>query len=222
MHGSPQWLTRQCDENKPACRNCTAYGKECPGYRALVPLVFRHETQRIERLVLSKKKGTKETRSNIEGTQLVARTARVLQASDDQLTVPRFLLDSSWEYHGHCYFLDQFTLPAEPDGSPGPLDSIPLLYKLCEEDSTGGPPIASLRAVDAAAFASLANRSNVPSLAVQARRKYGEALRELSLSLGSVEDAVRNETLGAIVMLMQFEDINSERRSLMSTHVSGI
>lgn len=38
----------------------------------------------------------------------------------------------------------------------------------------------------------------------------------------SFEYAVRNETLGAIVMLMLFEDINSERKSLMSTHVSGI
>lgn len=38
----------------------------------------------------------------------------------------------------------------------------------------------------------------------------------------SFEYAVRNETLGAIVMLMLFEDIKSERKSLMSTHVSGI
>lgn len=137
--------------------------------------------------------------------------------------IPRFLLDSSWEGHGHCYFLDQLTLPAEPDRSPGPLDSIPLLYTLCQDGSGGGPPRASLRAaLDAAAFALLANRFHVPSLAVQARKRYGQPLRELSLSLDSVEDAIRNETLGVIVMLMLFEDINSERQSLMNIHVSGI
>lgn len=147
------------------------------------------------------------------------------------MTVPPFLLDSSWEHHSHCYFLDQFTLPTEPDGSPGPLDSIPLLYTLCEDatdtatasGSSDRAPLASLRAaLDAAAFASLANQARVPALKVHARKKYGEALRELSRALESVEDAVRNETLGAIVMVMLFEDINSERKSLMSTHVSGI
>lgn len=141
-----------------------------------MPLVFRNETQKIERLVRNKSKGATKTESKTERTQLVARTARTLQASGDPLTIPQFLLDSSWEYHGRCYFLDQFTPPAEPDWRPGPLDSIPLLYALCQDESTNGPRIASLRAaLDAAAFASLANRANVPSLAVQARRRYGQA-----------------------------------------------
>lgn len=138
------------------------------------------------------------------------------------ITVPPFLLDSSWEHHSHCYFLDQFTLPTEPDGSPGPLDSIPMLYTLCQGNQAGAP-LASLRAaMDAAASASMANHANVSSLAVRAQRKYGQALQHLSIALSSVQDALRDETLGAIVLIMLFEDINSERQSLMSTHVSGI
>lgn len=210
----------QCDETKPTCNNCVAYGKECPGYRQFVPLIFRDESQKAAQLVRRGRRRGKKSLADVsaDGMQLV-RTA----PDPRQLTIPRFLLDSSWECHGHCYFRDQFTLPVEPDGSPGPLDSIPLLYTLCREGRDGGAPVASLRAaMDAAAFASLANRANIPALAVQARRKYGEALRELSLSLRSVEDAVRNETLGAIVLLMLFEDINSERNSLMSVHLSGI
>lgn len=153
-------------------------------------------------------------------TELVRSTA--IPTPEPDLTIPRFLLDSSWEYHGHCYFLDQFTLPVEPDGSPGPLDSIPMLYTLCQRNQAGAP-IESLRAaMDAAAFASMANHANVSSLAIQARKNYGQALKHLNIALSSVQDAVRDETMGAIVLLMLFEDINSERQSLMSTHVAGI
>ncbi|KAJ5113180.1 hypothetical protein N7456_001714 [Penicillium angulare] len=214
----------KCDETKPFCRNCFIYGTVCPGYRRTQPLIFRNENEKTERRVQTgRKKRTSESsaESTSNGSELVplAPSRRLIK---DQLAVPRFLLDSSWEHHGHCYFLDQFTLPTEPDGSPGPLDSIPLLYSLCE-GKLNDAPTASLRAsLDAVAFASLANRGNVPCLGIQARRKYGEALRKLSLSLGSVKDAIRTETLGAIVMLMLFEDINGERNSLMSTHVSGI
>jgi nitrate reductase NapAB chaperone NapD len=97
------------------------------------------------------------------------------------------------------------------------------LYTLCQDEKANGPPLASLRAaLDAAAFASLANHANVSSLAIHARKKYGQALRELNYALESAETATGDETLGAIVMLMLLEDINSERESLMSTHVSGI
>jgi hypothetical protein len=215
----------QCDQKKPSCRNCATYGQQCPGYTSTAPLIFRNENKRVENLFLkhhTTPTGTKHKPSiaNKDKSQVV-RPQRAPQP--DALTVPPFLLDSSWGYHSHCYFLDQFTLPTEPDGSPGPLDSIPLLYTLCENATAGGAPLASLRAaVDAAAFASLANQARVPALTVQARKKYGEALHELNRALESVHDAVRNETLGAIVMLMLFEDINSERKSLMSTHVSGI
>jgi hypothetical protein len=83
--------------------------------------------------------------------------------------------------------------------------------------------MACLRAaLDAAAFASLENQSRTPEFATKALRRYGLAVRQLSLLLESVNDAVRDETLGGIVMLMLFEDINSERKSLLGTHVFGV
>lgn len=97
----------QSDETKPSCCNCPVYGKECPGYRAVVPVVFCNESQKIEQLVQNKQNGTRKTEPKIDGTQLVVRTARALQASYDQVALLRFLLDSSWKHNGHCYFLDQ-------------------------------------------------------------------------------------------------------------------
>lgn len=225
--GSPKQITRsltsthliQCDETKPSCRNCATYGQECPGYLRTVPLIFRDENHNAERLAWKNRRPAQKARPVASPGAQLGRTA----PGPAQSTVPRFRLDSSWEHHGHCYFLDQFTLPTEPDGSPGPLDSVPWLYNLCRDERETCAPVASLRAaLDAAAFASLANQGNIPALAILARRKYGQALRELNLALGSVKDAVRNETLGTIVMLMLFEDINGERNSLMSTHISGI
>ncbi|CAG8304880.1 unnamed protein product [Penicillium salamii] len=211
----------KCDEGKPACGNCAVYGRECPGYQKSLPLVFRNENKKVEKLVKNTQKGVRKDRlERIDHTEL--NLSSVVAQVTKPITVPPFLLDSSWEHHGHCYFLDQFTLPTEPDGSPGPLDSIPMLYTLCQGNQVGAP-LASLRAaMDAAAFTSMANHANVSSLAVRAQRKYGQALQHLSIALSSVQDALRDETLGAIVLIMLFEDINSERQSLMSTHVSGI
>lgn len=181
-----------------------------------MPLVFRNETERVERRV---RKDRNPQRSR---PKPIKEINHALECREDRSAIPRFLLDSSWEHHSHCYFLDQFTLPTEPDGSPGPLDSIPLLYSLAKGGYESAPRASLRAAIDAAAFTSLANRMKIPSLAIQARRKYVEALSDLNSSLSSVQDAVRDETLGAIVMLMLFEDINSERNSLMSIHISGI
>jgi hypothetical protein len=170
----------------------------------------------------NQKKGTREHQSKRKvGKELAIQTAAV-PTSKPNVGISRFLLDSSWEHHGHCYFLDQFTLPTEPDGSPGPLDSIPFLYNLCKGEGAAAPKASLRAALDAAAFASMANRAKIPSLAFQARRKYGQALKHLGIALESAENATRDETLGAIVMVMLFEDINNERQNLMSTHVSGI
>ncbi|KAJ5172052.1 hypothetical protein N7492_004645 [Penicillium capsulatum] len=150
---------------KPTCRNCEAYGKECPGYRRIVPLIIRDENQKAERLARKSQRPKKRPLEvSVNGRQVVRRPPT------PEVTIPRFRRDSSWENHGHCYFRDQFTLPTEPDGSPGPLDSISLLYSLCREKRDGGAPTASLRAaLDAAAFASLASRAHILRLAVQAR-----------------------------------------------------
>lgn len=183
-----------------------------------MPLVFRNETERVERRVRKDRGNFQRSRSK----HLIKEINHASQCREDRSAIPRFLLDSSWEHHSHCYFLDQFTLPTEPDGSPGPLDSVPLLYSLAKGGYDNAPRVSLRAAIDAAAFTSLANRMKLPGLAIQARRKYGQALSELNSSLSSVQDAVRDETLGAIVMLMLFEDINSERNSLMSVHISGI
>lgn len=97
------------------------------------------------------------------------------------------------------------------------------MYKLCQGEKVDEVSVATLRAaLDAVAFASMPNRENVSSLAVQAWRSHGQALKHFSLALRSMEDAIRGETLGEIVMFMLFEDIKNERQSLMSTHVTGI
>ncbi|PLB47698.1 hypothetical protein P170DRAFT_456487 [Aspergillus steynii IBT 23096] len=250
----------KCDERKPTCLNCQSYGQPCPGYtRFSFPIIFRSENRRVEALVRRRKKGSKESLglavASEPGTGKGAETPADADADADahaaptprspldrvqdrcmqkdmQKPVPRYL-DTPWEVQSHCFFREQYTMPPEVDGSPGPLDSVPLLYLLCQEqdltsnktmkDEGENAPVSCLRAaLDAAAFAALANKARLPSLGIQARRKYGLALRELNRVLGSVDDAVKTETLGAIVMLIIFEDINNERDRLLSTHITGI
>lgn len=149
--------------------------------------MFRNENEKIKNLV--KKDQKKERKNQFAGTVRTVRTELVRSAAQGfqpGVSIPRFLIDSSWEHHGHCYFRDQFTLPTEADGSPGPLDSIPLLYTLCQGNQSGAPSSSLRAALDAAAFACMANHANVFSLTVQARKKYGHALRHLSQALESL------------------------------------
>ncbi|OJJ30222.1 hypothetical protein ASPWEDRAFT_702358 [Aspergillus wentii DTO 134E9] len=222
----------KCDEGKPTCNNCKAHGKECPGYsKPSSPFIFRNENKKAEKLVQKGQKRHENNQNPQFGPETKSETAVSRRSGTFEgplinvsVSVPRYLFDSTWEDRSHCYFLDQFTLPQEIDGSPGPLDSVPTLYTFCQrgEDTSGAPLSCLQSALDAVAFATLANQANVPSLAIHAKKKYGQALRDLNKALSSVETAVRDETMGAIVMLTLFEDVNSERESLLSIHIKGI
>jgi hypothetical protein len=137
---------------------------------------------------------------------------------------PRWLADSSLEDRALCYFFDQYTTKKTPDGIPGALESIPLLYVLCRENEVAGSPSSCLRwAVEAAALTSFAHEANEQRLDLVARERYVMALHGLNkaLSTGPVED-VQDATLAAILLLVIFEDINGERPELVSSHTAGL
>lgn len=133
------------------------------------------------------------------------------------------ITDSSWDDRAICYFFDQYTTY---DGSAigvSHLGFLPSLYARCQESSNQGDmaSIGLRRAVDATAMISLGNEAKMPTLAIQARNKYGCALRELRSALDSRSQAVKDETLATLAVLAMFEDIAGERKGLSSSHTVG-
>lgn len=194
----------KCDETEPACRNCKVYGRDCPGYRPAI--VFQNENQTAQQLV---------TRFR----SLATRNAKRFQFPELSPSVR--VTDSLLEDQALCYFFDQYSIPKKPLCTPGHMEYIPPLYAVSRERGDDVSSSCLRWAVDAAAFSSLANEANIPTLSRQAWKRYGMALRELKEALDAPGSPVKNETLAAIVLLTIFEDINGERKGLQSSHVAG-
>ncbi|PKY01389.1 hypothetical protein P168DRAFT_47693 [Aspergillus campestris IBT 28561] len=134
----------------------------------------------------------------------------------------RRLDDSTWEERAVCYFFDQYTTRDQSDECLSHLGFLPSLYAVCRDGGPGGPVSSCLQwAVGATALVTLSNQVKAPSLMLQARNRYGMALRGLRQALGSREQAVKDETFSTMVLLSLFEDISGDRKGLASSHTAG-
>ncbi|KAJ5565620.1 transcriptional regulator family: Fungal Specific TF [Penicillium sp. DV-2018c] len=224
----------KCDEAHPECRNCSIYGRPCPGYRP--DAVFRNETKKVERLVKSgtavnpdahSKKDSKDTSvSSADSSALTLSSPRSRHASSHAKHRGKSMLtlspaDASWDQRALCYFFDQYTIKADAE-DPGHLDYLPPLYARELGRQSGGTPSSSLKwAVDATALMTLANAKNAPPLMIMARQRYGRALRSVREALASPALAAKDETFASVVLLSLYEDISGERNGLFSSHTAG-
>ena len=132
--------------------------------------------------------------------------------------------DATWEDRASCFFFDQYILDPDDEYGRGHLEYVPELYTRSQEASIFGetPSSACLRwAVDATGLMTLAQRGHALPLMVRARQTYGKALRSLQAALASAEQAVRDETFAAVMILSVYEDITGERNGLFSAHTAG-
>ncbi|KGO73878.1 hypothetical protein PITC_016440 [Penicillium italicum] len=220
----------KCDEAHPQCRNCSIYGRPCPGYRP--DAIFRNETRKVERLMKSSAsvnahRNTNSQDSSPTSDSLTSVLSHRQRASlrgkhHGKATLTLYSPpDSSWEQRALCYFFDQYTLKADSEDG-GHLEYLPPLYARELGRQSGESPSSCLRwAVEATALMTLANAKNAPSLMNRARQGYGRALRGLQEALASPANAVKDETFASVVLLSLYEDISGERNGLFSSHTAG-
>lgn len=216
-------LSTQCDEGRPGCRNCSIYGRPCPGYRP--DAVFRNETSKVERLAKKENSSSSSSQSQTPPSHSSAVVNRRHRDPSEDLTLTLHrIADSTWEERAVCYFFDQYTVNADQEEGMGHLEYLPPLYARAGEIShrgAGSPAACLRRAVDATALMTLANASNAPQLMIKARQGYGKALRGLREALSSPDSAVKDETFASVMLLSLFEDITGERNGLLSSHTAG-
>ncbi|KAJ5702969.1 hypothetical protein N7488_010517 [Penicillium malachiteum] len=213
----------KCDEGRPGCRNCTIYGRPCPGYRPTPDSVFRNETTKVERQL---KKGTvfvstsasSIVSQNSESPGTLGHYNGNASRSNNSLSLIT-VADASWEERAVCYFFDQFISPPDKETGMGHLAYLPVLYSRIRQQN---PASSSLPwALEATALMTLGNVSQAPQLILQARRGYGRALSTLRRALASPTEALKDETFASVVLLSLFEDITGERNGLFSAHTAG-
>lgn len=117
------------------------------------------------------------------------------------LSKPRM---TKWPSSGFCWILpgnitviaifsiSSSTLSAEPDGGSGPLDSVICCFLCARTRVLTGHQSLRSGSARCYSFRTAGEPANVPSSAVQARKRYRLALRELSRCFGSVDDAGRS------------------------------
>ncbi|KAE8384934.1 Zn(II)2Cys6 transcription factor [Aspergillus alliaceus] len=204
----------KCDEALPGCRNCSVYGRPCPGYRP--DTIFRNENQKVARLM-------RKRSSTPPDSQPSSRSTSVSLSRQESLLLLPHVVDSTWEERAVCHFFDQFTVDSDAsDICLNHLGFLPSLYAACRDSGRDDSVSSCLRlATEATALIALSNQMNASPLLLKARAYYGMALHELRNILSSRSQAVKDETFATMVILSIFEDISGERTGLASSHTKG-
>lgn len=226
---------RQCDLGRPSCLRCIKYGKECPGYREPLDLVFQNENASS----LGKSRG-KPDRKKTAAAQLDSREAprrravskaasstksghwtvlstwsRSLTSSEERWLTPLSSpLTQSLHVHSVPLLLDQYsfhspTLQHTSSASRyfGYHDFLPQMLQIQEETCLK-------LVVDAFADAFLKNQSNATwKTSYRSSGVYGKALRAVNESLRDSKMELEDSTLAAVWLLANYE-VRSPRKCL--------
>ena len=107
---------------------------------------------------------------------------------------------SDWNGQAVCMFFHDYVVPSNnSDNHFAFLQSLPDLW--AKEENT---PVFQ-EAISAVALLSLAHRSSLDYLLLQARQHYGKVLKLIAAALSNPEELKKDSTLGAILCANYYE-----------------
>jgi hypothetical protein len=210
----------QCDLIDPACSQCLRAGKDCPGYRDQLSLLFRDESEKVVRKAKIPRKGPLE-HCNIFPGQATSNCGPDLSAPPSPVPSVIARRRSSQALVAH-------TCGAPPRPlSPYSVDEGVILffdhymtinsnYPPWMERLPGSPIGPSIfgnhsltNAVSAVGYAGLANVTKNPEHMIVARRKYAASisflLRTITLALKDTSSADLDALFRSVLLLAAFE-----------------
>ncbi|KAJ5219323.1 uncharacterized protein N7498_001422 [Penicillium cinerascens] len=176
----------KCDRGSPACTQCMRAKVDCPGYRNLVDLGFRDQSEEVIR------KSQRLTRKHT-----VPSVTSTAASADDESGVP-------WPRRSPAYPMQELAkgyvfsnyMAGGPRGGHMPY-LVPLI-----NDPRNSAVNAALNAVGLAA---LSNIRLAPQMMLKARREYTTALSQTNHALKDSVMSTRDDILAAVVLLGMFE-----------------
>ena len=213
----------QCDEGRPACKRCTLRGDICSGYRDESSLIFRNENEKasrgakhvrrrasvgsLTRLAVPSQSSPKSGTSRGDLCRDDLSPSEIVEFTNSKSpypwvkNVPQASAPSAEDQAVSQFFEKYVMYPCNHGSSPGFLEQLPGLFG---EVNSGGR-LALRWAVRAAAYASLSNERNDPTLGNNAIKCYGRALSALAESLTDTKAAPDDHILMTVVVLDLFE-----------------
>ncbi|KUJ22130.1 uncharacterized protein LY89DRAFT_778446 [Mollisia scopiformis] len=235
----------RCDQGVPACSQCIKAQKECSGYRNMLDLAFRNESEHVIKKANAKSRKTpprskeaspipkKDPRAaavpgpatpvpSIIVSNVTSDTFPTLFSDDWQNTESAtpsfpFCMQPTAQESGFNYFISNFVrLPNGP--SHGHFSYVDHLYR------TGALNDTLQVAITATGLASHATKTKSATLMARARREYALSLRNINAALISPTERLKDCTLMAILVVAVFESIAGAKSLSLkewTEHING-
>ena len=220
---SPSLTRLQCDQKRPSCSQCIRAGQECHGYRDILSMMFKNESEVVAKkaekryATLAKQKGPKQPPRNdeepqattsVEWTDFTDSVKPVGRSETRIIPFTRYPTPESMakeivpsiEDQAQSFFVANYV--SQPAIVPrGEYDWVTDMMKRPETEE-------SLRlCFNAASLAALANTSKSPEVLQKAQKAYVEALQITNAALRVKESAVRDSTLISVILLGLYENM---------------
>lgn len=196
------WTRKQCDGAKPECRRCAQHGVKCTGYPDRFS--FREykppKQSKVGKSVSSRSRtasprpGSKSASPSTSENSTRDSRFGVVLAAQSPSNAPSICSD--WQ--SVCNLMHQLVLPVHRSPCGGYLAFLPQLFQ-----EKGDSP--SLRyAILGVSYLTLSKSHSGGELQIKARKNYGACLNSLNQEISSQDNAVRDETLAACLLLSIF------------------
>ncbi|KAL8657434.1 MAG: hypothetical protein Q9226_001927 [Calogaya cf. arnoldii] len=232
----------KCDEQRPACIQCTNTNRICPGYAHLFDLVLRDQTESVTRK--AQRRNKRDPGNNVKVAATVADrpvTAVAAGRFDAQrptgpfrttsshiaspaysgfflpLSVPKAFHDSPEEQAVNGFFLNYVLIPRHDHSRRGYLDCLLPLYQNARHDS-----LLSL-ATTAMALAIECGSPSTAHYRQLSHSFFGRALVKTSKAIRDPVESIKDETLMAVLLLSFYERVlaTSEGKDISGVHDTG-
>ncbi|ESZ98783.1 hypothetical protein SBOR_0832 [Sclerotinia borealis F-4128] len=224
-----------CDAIPTGCTQCKNAGRQCPGYRSQVDLIFREETNNvIKKSKVKHEKAAKQRNSESVCPSSTAPYSITTSRTSNREISPRDIVSRipqprqvisvnylnitpSIEDRATAFFLSNYVI-GDHGPTRGHLDHISDLY---ESDSIDDNLVAAVQAVGLAGYS---HSAKAPHLMNQARVQYARSLHLTNTALQSPTAVKKDSTLLAILILGIFETITGRNQKSMKAwaeHVHG-
>ncbi|KAI4123511.1 MAG: hypothetical protein LQ338_005235 [Usnochroma carphineum] len=204
----------KCNEQKPACTQCTNTGRVCPGYTNLFDLVLRDETESVARKAQRKKK----REANAKGTATTTAAADTLAAgrstgsnrtvppssaiattATSGLLLPKSFQGTPEQQAINTFFSNYILIPRHPLMKRGYLECLLPLYQNTRHDS-----LLSL-ATTAMALAIEGGSPSTQHYRQVSRSYFGKALVKTGRAIRDPVESIKDETLMSVLLLSFYE-----------------
>ncbi|KAH8697980.1 hypothetical protein BGW36DRAFT_379783 [Talaromyces proteolyticus] len=195
----------RCDLAEPSCLKCQRARFSCPGYRNLIEVNFRDQSQEVVRKACQSIPYTKKE-SHIASTQCkyqdlrpnrLLSTLGVSNLKRSQTWQIDYALSTNPRDQSICVFLHNFA----PDDSV--VTKVHLTTSQIISQATSCYAVRC--AISAIGLAFIANTRGQPSLLAEAREEYATALHLTNMALMNERMSLEDTTLSAVILLGMFE-----------------